>query len=245
MISRLLPTLLLLFVYNSQDEFIQRESRYRHNRLDNIRLDPSKYHDSINKTQEVPIDVWYNPCGDKYEPVCYVQPDLSLVPGNPRHYPCCWKCNKGMTMKVLHHEDNGYLDYMPCSGGCNWSTGDTLCFLPLPVLCVNKSGMFNPGYPPPPGGPLIGCDWLGGTIQATEPIQGCVLQSKAHGDEICAERFGSCWEMADYHSASYNGFVGIGDVENTPWVINYFSWALYGRFWVAHEDTPGANCWGN
>ena len=178
-------------------------------------------------------------CKDCVPPVCWIRPPLDLVPGNPQWYDCCWTCNRGMTMKLIHHDDCGYLDYVRCNGtGCNWDIGDTPCYLPLPILCVNKHNLPNPGYTEINGC----CRWLGGDMRLTEPIQGCVLQSKEHADSICAARFGCGWEMADYHTVDYDGITGHGNIGVTPWVINYFSWNLYERFWVSHAH-DNANCW--
>ena len=79
-------------------------------------------------------------------------------------------------------------------------------------------------------------------MRLTEPIQGCVITSKDFADRICEKRFGCGWEWAKYHEVSHDNFYGHGNIGITPWVINYFAWPLYERFWVYHfHHQP--NCW--
>lgn len=210
-----------------------------HMPLDNISSNHGEYMESLLFNNKVKPDLWSTPCNDGVYPVCWVPPDTSTMPIPPTNPPCCWKCNKGMTMKVIQHETCLYIDYVRCNGtGCNWSVGDTPCYLPLPVLCVQKHNLPDPGFSEISGC----CRWLGGDLRLTEPIQGCALTSKAAADKICAVRFGCGWEMADYHTVDYDGMVGHGNLNATPWVINYFSWLKFGKFWVAHTHNP-ANCW--
>ena len=210
-----------------------------HLRTDSESPDYNSYRETILTDSRRKPKPGSTPCNDGVYPVCYIPPDLSLVPGNPSTPPCCWTCNKGMTMKVIHHETCGYLDYIRClDTGCNWSIGDTPCYLPLPILCFQKHNLPDPGYSEISGC----CRWLGGDLRLTEPIQGCALTSKAVADKMCADRFGCNWEMADYHTVDYDGMVGHGNVNATPWVVSYFSWVKYGRFWVAHTH-DNANCW--
>lgn len=211
----------------------------RHLPLDGLRSDATEYRTSIQTdTRRGPSNPWA-PCSDGVYPVCWIPPNLSQVPGNPITPPCCWSCNRGMTMKVIYHETCKYIDYVRCSGtGCNWDIGDTPCYLPLPILCVQKHNLPDPGYSEISGC----CRWLGGDLRLTEPIQGCALHSKAVADKYCKDRFGCNWEMADYHTVDYDGMVGHGNLNATPWIIYYFSWIKYGKFWVAHAH-DNANCW--
>ena len=241
---------LLVLAYITQGPprrgFIRPSKKGKHEKLDRVKLNYKRLVSSI-KTDKQRLfrarkrrdDNQWGGCNDGVAPVCWIRPPLDLVPGTSQWYDCCWRCNRGMTMKLIHHKPMGNLDYVKCSGtGCNWQMGDTPCYLPLPILCIQKHNLPDPQS-------LFNncCFWSGGTIRLTEPIQGCVLQSKAHADSICEDRFGCGWEMADYHSANYDNFYAHGNIGITPWVINYFAWGLYGRFWVAHHQHNAAHCW--
>lgn len=240
----LITTLILMNVLSAQEtrhQFpVDGSIEYKHIELDRLENSYHDYQRSIERDLgKKPKPDWSSPCGDGAMPVCFVPPDLSQVPGNPSTPPCCWACNKGMTMKLIHHETCKYIDYVRCSGtGCNWDIGDTPCYLPLPILCVQKHNLPDPGYSEISGC----CRWLGGDLRLTEPIQGCAITSKAVGDKFCAKRFGCNWVMGDYHTVDYDGMVGHGNIGVTPWVIYYFAWIKYGKFWVAHEH-DNANCW--
>ena len=78
--------------------------------------------------------------------------------------------------------------------------------------------------------------WTGGTLGATQPVMGAVLESAALASARCEKELGTGWRMAAFH----DGPGGQG------------SWGLQGlrgagltgptRYWVHIGDQKG-NCW--
>jgi hypothetical protein len=120
----------------------------------------------------------------------------------------------------------------PHQGSCNPYRGDTSCRTVLPVLCV------RPAAAPLPAGLDAGAypGWTGGTLGATQPVMGAVLESAALASARCEKELGPGWRMAAFH----DGPGGQG------------SWGLQGlrgagltgptRYWVHIGDQKG-NCW--
>jgi hypothetical protein len=139
-----------------------------------------------------------------------------------------------MPSDVAHlgcHGEPAPLD-QPHQGSCNPYRGDTSCRTVLPVLCV------RPAAAPLPAGLDAGAypGWTGGTLGATQPVMGAVLESAALASARCEKELGAGWRMAAFH----DGPGGQG------------SWGLQGlrgagltgptRYWVHIGDQKG-NCW--
>ncbi|WP_424889115.1 hypothetical protein [Streptomyces sp. XH2] len=115
--------------------------------------------------------------------------------------------------------------------------GDTATTTALPVLCLRIDGR------PAPAGitPGFYAGWARGAVAATNPIRGTRLTSRAAGDGVCANTFGTGWRMAEFHDGRYGP-----DLESSG---GWSFWA-YGdvpagtRFWTAINDQP-ANPWNN
>ncbi|WP_051965022.1 S8 family peptidase [Deinococcus misasensis] len=123
--------------------------------------------------------------------------------------------------------------------------GDTPVSQSLPVLCINKSNLPNPGaamigtsYTTPGG--AYRRTWSGGTIALTPPIKGQLLTSRAFADGICAQNFGAGYRMASFHDGD--------SAVNAGWdfwaATSQLSRLQTQRFWVA-INTTSANPWNN
>lgn len=137
---------------------------------------------------------------------------------------------RGMTWGKMNHGNSPGVDEVGCHAGgvsCNAYNGDTSCMVSLPILCIKMDGS------PKPSG--LSTDfyngWVGGNIATTQPIPGTWLTSQAAADQLCANYFGTGWQMAQFHHSSGG-----------------WAWYSYGnvrsdtRFWVRISDQP-ANCW--
>lgn len=181
-------------------------------------------------------------CQDGKVPVCFPSPNLSKMPGNPKKQECCWDCQKGMTMRVVHHKRCRYLDFVRCvKGECDEAKGDTYCYNILPILCMSSLNLPKPNLD---GSTKLikAFKWSKSYLSLTEPIQGCAIKSQDHADEICKDRFGDGWKMVKNENKDFYSFFGHGDLEATPWVVDYLKWEENKRFWVASEF-DNANCW--
>ena len=129
------------------------------------------------------------------------------------------------------HGEPAALD-QPHQGSCNPYRGDTSCRTVLPVLCVRPAGAPLPAgwdasaYP----------GWTGGSLGATTPVMGAVLESAAMASARCEKELGPGWRMAAFHdglggqsSWGLQGLRGIGLTGHT-------------RYWVHAADQKG-NCW--
>jgi len=117
----------------------------------------------------------------------------------------------------------------PHQGSCNAYQGDTSCRTVLPVLCVRPTGA------PLPSGLAAGAypGWTGGTLGATQPVMGAVLESGAMASARCEKELGAGWRMAEFHDGSggwgFQGLRGAGLTGST-------------RYWV-HINDQKSNCW--
>ena len=117
----------------------------------------------------------------------------------------------------------------PHEGSCNPYQGDTSCRVTLPVLC------FKPDGSNPPTGVQSGFyqGWTSGSLAATSPIMGAILQSAASASAQCVRELGDGWRMAEFHDGGggwgLQGWRGGG----------FEAWT---RYWVHINDQPG-NCW--
>jgi hypothetical protein len=148
----------------------------------------------------------------------------------------------GLTFAVAAPEPNAPPDavHLSCHGeprqldqphqnSCNPYKGDTSCRVVLPVLC------FKPGGADVPAGvqPDFYKGWTGGTLSATQPLMGAILESEATASARCEKELGSGWRMAEFHDGQggwgLQGLRGAG-LGNTT------------RYWVRINDQKG-NCW--
>ncbi|HRC56311.1 MAG: flagellar hook-length control protein [Myxococcales bacterium] len=106
--------------------------------------------------------------------------------------------------------------------------GDTPCNVSLPLLCIRKSGLAQPGY-------ITSTStnrWTGGFLAMSRGHLGTDLTSSAAGDAICAGELGAGWEFAEFHDGGGGwNFQGYGSAALAP-----------NRFWVEISNQP-ANCW--
>ena len=116
-------------------------------------------------------------------------------------------------------------------GACNPYQGDTSCSTVLPMLCLKPEGLAIP----------TGTDgnqvesWSGGTLGATAPVMGAVLESQHLADARCEKELGAGYRMADWH-AGPGGYSVRGKSGQNVGI------AGVSRYWVAIKDQP-ANCW--
>ncbi len=117
----------------------------------------------------------------------------------------------------------------PYKDSCNPYRGDTSCRIVLPVLCL------KPGDASRPAGAKddLFQSWTGGTLAATQPVMGAILESQAMASARCEAEFGAGWRMAGLHDGkggwSLQGLRGQGFSVGT-------------RYWV-HVSDQRANCW--
>ena len=150
----------------------------------------------------------------------------------------------GLSFALRSPSDNTLPDvtYLTCDGdpkpsdkpdkeACNPGQGDTSCSVVLPVLCLKAESFTNPA---PPNTNPVGA-WTGGTLGATAPVMGAILQSQEIADARCEKELGTGYRMAGRYDGG-DGFglrgrpgqgVGMGGVT---------------RYWVATKGNPG-NCW--
>ncbi|WP_157442872.1 hypothetical protein [Deinococcus misasensis] len=154
---------------------------------------------------------------------------------------------KAMTWKLLQTAQSSTQTYglVGIHAASDAYNGDTLTSGTLPMLCINKSNLPNPGtavigtHYTTPGG-AYRKTWSGGTIALTAPIKGQLLTSRAVADGICAQNFGAGYRMAEFH-----------DGDSTLWAGWDFWAAIRGNnltpfqnttFWMAINGTS-ANPW--
>jgi hypothetical protein len=127
----------------------------------------------------------------------------------------------------------------------NAYTGDTSTTQALPVLCINKSGLSNPGTgvigsPTQTPGGAWRRTWSGGTIALTSPVTGTSLTSRSVADSLCASQFGPGYRMAEFHDGDANYWCG-WDFWGAAWGANLTPF-MGTRFWVSIND-QNANPW--
>jgi len=136
------------------------------------------------------------------------------------------KCSSlGMTWELIAHDSKLGIDHVGCVS-CDPYNGDTDCQEFHPILCVYIDGSANPG---------IYTDyyegWLGGYVDITSDVQGCLLTSVTAADAYCAAELGKGWVMGEHHDGG-GGWTwwGYGNIASTD------------RFWTYIDDQQ-ANCW--
>jgi len=92
-------------------------------------------------------------------------------------------------------------------------SGDTLTSQALPVLCINKSGLANPGTsvigsPSQTPGGASRRTWSGGIAALTAPVLGTSLTSLSAANTLCANQFGAGYRMAEFHDGDPNLWSG-------------------------------------
>lgn len=129
---------------------------------------------------------------------------------------------------VACHGEPAQLD-RPHNNSCNPYQGDTSCRMVLPVLCIQKSNLSLPA------GVQNGFyqGWTGGTLAATRPVMGAILESEQVATARCQAELGADWRMAEFHDGAggwgLQGQRGVG-------------FEGYTRYWVRINDQQG-NCW--
>ena len=120
----------------------------------------------------------------------------------------------------------------PQQGACNPYQGDTSCRTVLPVLCLLPQGA------PLPSGPDASADraQASGTLGATQPVMGAVLESQAMASARCETELGAGWRVAGMQDGPQGS--GGGSVQGVrgPGLTGYT------RYWV-HSPGAKANCW--
>lgn len=117
----------------------------------------------------------------------------------------------------------------PRQGACDPMQGDTSCRTVLPVLCVRPSEL-----PAPAGFDGARGVWAGGTLGATQPVMGAVIESEAMGTARCEKELGAGWRMAALTVGSSSGWALQG--QRGPGLAGHT------RYWV-HAADQKANCW--
>ncbi len=117
----------------------------------------------------------------------------------------------------------------PLKDACNPYQGDTSCRTVLPVLC-SKAGELDL---PVGADPALYPSWTRGSLGATQPVMGAVLESAAAASAMCEKELGPSWRMAEFLDApgawGMQGQRGLGLTGNN-------------RYWV-HAKGKSANCW--
>ncbi len=120
----------------------------------------------------------------------------------------------------------------PHQGVCNPTQGDTSCRTVLPVLCVRTASS------PLPSGLDANADRAtnGGTLGATQPVMGAVMESQAMASARCETELGAGWRVAGMHDGPQGSGDGSLQGLRGPGLTGYT------RYWV-HSPAPKANCW--
>jgi hypothetical protein len=117
----------------------------------------------------------------------------------------------------------------PHKESCNPFQGDTSCRTVLPVLCAKVTGQEAPANAPAG----LYQAWMHGSLGATQPIMGAVLESEARASALCDKELGAGWRMAEFVDGpqgwGLQGQRGLGLGGNQ-------------RYWV-HSKAAPANCW--
>ncbi len=144
-----------------------------------------------------------------------------------------WARN-GMTWAKDSHDFNLGTDRVGCwagGTGCEPYIGDTACSTKLPILCLKKEGLANPG---------VATDfyhgWTGGRVGLTPPVAGSELTGIKDAGLLCEYILGPGYQIAEFHD---------GHDRNGGWSYSaYGNIADSSRFWTYQND-GGANCWGS
>lgn len=154
---------------------------------------------------------------------------------------------KAMTWALLGSATSGPNAYalVGSDATTNAYQGDTSTDSKLPLLCILKSNLPNPGTsvigsPTQTPGGAWRRTWSGGTIALTAPIKGSSLTSRGVADSFCANQFGAGYRMAEFHDGDPNLWSGWdfwGSAKGAN--LSQFQGT---RFWVAIND-QNANPW--
>lgn len=120
----------------------------------------------------------------------------------------------------------------PLKDSCNPYKGDTSCRIVLPVLCLRPAGVTKPA------GVEDGFyqGWTGGTLAATQPVMGAILESLAVASARCVAELGPGYRMAEFHDG--HGGWGLQGQRGSGFSRHNT------RYWVHIIDQRG-NCWDN
>ncbi|MCI5163052.1 MAG: hypothetical protein D3917_13760, partial [Candidatus Electrothrix sp. AX5] len=145
----------------------------------------------------------------------------------------------------------------PNRGPCNPYKGDTLCSVPLPVLCLKVDGLSRPPYE------LAHCPscamndeyyngWSEGTAKLTDPVPGNTFTSLSDANAYCAAQLGDGYRVAEHHDGRWVSGMDESHFYDGTWPLTTSSggWGFYvpgqvpddSRFWV-HINDQNANCW--
>jgi preprotein translocase subunit SecG len=151
-----------------------------------------------------------------------------------------------LTIDLMHSACSGTPQDManPEKGQCNPIQGDSSCRSALPILCVLQDGSTaesaglvdakleggSPSY-------SVSADWVGGTLGATAPVAGFVLESLAAANARCTKELGTGWRMAELHDGK--GSAGNASLlgKRGPGLTSQQT-----RHWVYANDHK-SNCW--
>ncbi len=145
----------------------------------------------------------------------------------------------------------------PNRGPCNPYKGDTLCSVPLPILCLKVDGLSRPPYE------LAHCPscamndeyyngWSEGTAKLTDPVPGNTFTSLSDANAYCAAQLGDGYRVAEHHDGRWVSGMDESHFYDGTWPLTTSSggWGFYvpgqvpddSRFWV-HINDQNANCW--
>ncbi|MBB1077712.1 hypothetical protein HUU62_25240 [Rhodoferax sp. 4810] len=132
------------------------------------------------------------------------------------------------TASLNCHGEPRQLD-RPHQDSCNPYQGDTTCRTVLPVLCVKPTGAAKPE------GVVDSFyqGWVSGSLAATAPVMGAVLESLEAATARCVAELGPGWRMAEFHDGQ--GGWGLSGQKASDFSPNT-------RYWVYVNDQRG-NCW--
>jgi Zn-dependent metalloprotease len=132
---------------------------------------------------------------------------------------------KGMTWKKSETLSTSEINFVGCSN-CEPYKGDTTCSTKLPILCIKKEGLPNPGIETD-----YNHGWTGGYIALTPPIAGSELTGIGDAKLLCEYTLGNDYRMAEFHDGNGGwGYYAYGNVDDSN------------RFWTYIND-QNANCW--
>ncbi|MCP4810204.1 MAG: hypothetical protein GY913_24240 [Proteobacteria bacterium] len=107
---------------------------------------------------------------------------------------------------------------------CSWASpyaGDTSCATNLPLLCLLDDGAAAPSRE---------SNWAGGTLEITEPINGCQLDSLEVANSVCEQLFGTGYRTAEFHDGGSWSMTAYGEFDTDE------------RMWLEINDKD-AECW--
>ncbi|CAF2096347.1 unnamed protein product [Rotaria magnacalcarata] len=172
----------------------------------------------------------------------------------------------GLTFGKANHLSTFGIDRVGCSAlpgssgpTCNPYTGDTLCSLLRPVLCVKVDNSPRPPYLVLGTGAAMPAyfyaGWNLGHIATTLPVQGFQFANRAAVNAFCTMYFGSGWVVATFHDGKYIAGMNGTTYSASSWALNAAliqtgGWHYYSygdvrndtRFWIHIQGQP-ANCW--